>query len=144
MTGTTTRAPILLLLAGLILVAAAYALAITGASALAPSALAPSALAPSALAPWTLALGATLVLTAMLWLGGRRRGRLPRALAAACVLAALATFGGFAYALLAPAPTADGALLFGLPRTTAILLTLVGVVPMLAMPLLYAAAFRED
>ena len=134
MTGTTTRAPILLLLAGLILVAAAYALAITGAS----------ALAPSALAPWTLALGATLVLTAMLWLGGRRRGRLPRALAAACVLAALATFGGFAYALLAPAPTADGALLFGLPRTTAILLTLVGVVPMLAMPLLYAAAFRED
>ena len=139
MTGPTTRAPILLLLAGLILVAAAYALAITGASALAPSAL-----APSALAPWTLALGATLVLTAMLWLGGRRRGRLPRALAAACVLAALATFGGFAYALLAPAPTADGALLFGLPRTTAILLTLVGVVPMLAMPLLYAAAFHED
>jgi hypothetical protein len=129
MTGTMTRAPILLLLTGLVLVAIAYALAIAGGS---------------ALAPWALALGATLVLTAMLWLGGRRRGRLPRALAVACALAALATFGGFAYALLAPAPTADGALLFGLPRTTAILLALVGVVPMLALPLLYAAAFRED
>jgi hypothetical protein len=122
------RAPILVLVLGLTLVAGAYALAFAGGG---------------ALAPWALALGATLVLTAMLWLGGRRRGRLPRALAAATVLCAVATFGGFAWALIAPAPAADGPLLLGLPRVTAILLLLVGVVPGIVMPLLYAAAFDD-
>jgi hypothetical protein len=129
MNAPTARAPIVLLLAGLVLVALAYVLALAGGS---------------ASAPWALALGATLVLTAMLWLGGRRRGRLPRALAAACVIAALATFGGFSYALLAPAPEAGGALLFGVPRTATILLLLIGAVPMLALPLLYAAAFDDE
>ncbi len=111
------------------LVALAYTLAFVGGS---------------VLAPWALALGATLVLAAMLWLGGRRRGQLPRPLAVACVLAAFATFGGFAYALVAPVPVAGGALLLGLPRTTAVLLLLVGAVPMLCLPLLYAAAFDRD
>jgi hypothetical protein len=129
MNAPTSRGPISLLITGLALVALAYVLAFAGAS---------------ASAPWALALGATLVLTAMLWLGGRRRGRLPRALAAACVIAALATFGGFSYALLAPAPTSEGALLLGIPRTAAILLSLVGAVPMFALPLLYAAAFDDE
>jgi len=124
-----SRAPILVLLLGLLLVAGGYALAFAGGG---------------PLAPWALALGTTLVLAAMLWLGGRRNGRMPRALAVATLTTALATFGGFAFALLAPAPTADGALLLGLPRVTAILLLLVGAVPTIAMPLLYAAAFDDE
>lgn len=124
-----SRAPILVLVLGLLLLAGGYAMAFAGAP---------------PLAPWALALGATLVLTAILWLGGRRRGRLPRALAIATLVAALATFGGFAYALLAPAPLADGPLLLGLPRVTAILLLLVGAVPLIALPLLYAASFDDE
>lgn len=123
-----TRAPILVLLLGLLLVVAAYAIAFDGGS---------------PLAPWALALGATLVLAAMLWLGGRRRGRLSRKLAAGAVVAAVATFGGFAYALLAPPPVADGPLLLGLPRATTILLGVVGAVPLILLPLIYAAAFDD-
>ena len=124
-----SRAPILVLVLGLALVAGAYALSFAGGG---------------PLAPWSLALGATLVLAAMLWLGGLRRGKMPRALAAATVISALATFGGFAYALVAPAPVVDGPLLLGLPRVTAILLLCVGALPMVVMPLLYAAAFDEE
>ena len=124
-----SRAPILVLVLGLLLVAGAYALAFAGGG---------------PLAPWSLALGTTLVLAAMLWLGGRRRGAMPASLAAAAILAALATFGGFAFALAAPAPVADGPLLLGLPRVTAILLILVGAVPSVALPLLYALSFDEE
>lgn len=127
-----SRAPLLLLVLGLVSVATAYAIAFAAGGAL------------SSAAPWALALGATLVLTALLWLGGRRRGKLPRALAVATALSALATFGGFAFALLAPPPVASGPLLLGLPRVTAILLLCVGAVPLVVLPLLYAAAFEDE
>jgi hypothetical protein len=118
-----------LLLVGLLLVAAAYALAFAG---------------NAALAPWGLAVGAACVLAAMLWLGARRAGRLPRLLGIALAIAALATAGGFAWALLAPPPTADGPLLLGLPRTTALMLLIAGAVPLVVLPVAYAFAFDRE
>ncbi len=124
-----TRAPILLLLVGLVLVGAGYALAFAG---------------DSPLAPWGLALGATAILAAILWLGARRRGRLPRALGITIVVVALCTAGGFALALLAPVARGGGPLLLGLPRTTAVMLLLVGCVPLVVLPLAYALRFDRD
>ena len=121
--------PILLLLAGLLLVASAYGLAFAG---------------NTQLAPWGLALGAACVLTAMLWLGARRAGRLPRRLGIALGVAGLATAVGFTWALIAPAPVAGGALLFGLPRATALMLLLAGAVPLIVLPLAYALAFDRE
>jgi hypothetical protein len=102
------------------------------------------AFAGSAFAPWGLALGAACVLAAMLWLGARRAGRLPRRLGAALTVAGLATAGGFAWALVAPPPIAGGPLLLGLPRATTVMLLLVGAVPMVVLPLAYAFAFERE
>lgn len=121
--------PIALLSLGLALVAGAYALAFAG---------------ESPLAPWGLALGSTAILSALLWLGGRRRGRLPPVMAWVIGIVALSTAGGFAIALLAPSPTADGPLLLGLPRATAVMLLLTGVVPLGLLPLAYALRFARD
>jgi hypothetical protein len=118
-----------LLLVGLLLVSAAYVLAFVGST---------------VIAPWGLALGAACILAAMLWLGARRAGRLPRLLGVALALAALATAGGFAWALLAPPPAADGPLLLGLPRATALMLLVSGAVPLVVLPLTYALAFDRD
>jgi hypothetical protein len=117
-----------MLLVGLLLIVSAYALA----------------LAEHALAPWGLALGAACVLAAMLWLGARRAGRLPRTLGVALTIAGVATASGFAWALLAPAPAAGGPLLLGLPRVTAVMLLLAGAVPLIVLPLAYALAFDRE
>jgi hypothetical protein len=118
-----------LLIVGLLLIAGAYALAFAG---------------NAVLAPWPLALGAAEVLAAMLWLGARRAGRLPRILGGALAIAAIATAGGFAWALLAVPPAAGGPLLFGLPRTTTLMLLLAGAVPLLVLPVAYTIAFDRE
>lgn len=118
-----------LLLVGLLLVALAYALAFAGST---------------TLAPWGLSLGAACVLAALLWLGARRGGRLPRRLGAALAIAGAATAAGFAWALVAAAPTAGGPLLLGLPRVTAILLIVAGAVPLVLLPIAYAVAFDRE
>ncbi len=51
--------------------------------------------------------------------------------------------GGFCAALLAPAPAADH-LWLGLPRGAAIILYIVGLVPMLILPLAYALTFDRN
>jgi hypothetical protein len=126
--------PIALLLAGLSLVAVAYAGQLVGhggdGSAGYPA--------------WCLALGASLVLAAMLSLAAGRPGGTPRALRVTALLAGVATFGGLAYALAARAPTPDGPLLLGLPRVTAIMLLVTGLVPLVVLPLAYARAFERD
>lgn len=123
--------PIVVLVTGLLLIAIAYAGQLAGHAAL-------------AYPKWSLALGASLVLTGMLALAARRPGGTPRALQASVWLTCLATFGGLAYALAAPAPAADGPLLFGLPRVTAIMLLVTGFVPLVLLPLAYARAFGRD
>jgi peptidoglycan biosynthesis protein MviN/MurJ (putative lipid II flippase) len=114
---------------GLALVAAAYALAFAGAL---------------AVAPWGLALGSTAILAAILWLGARRRGRTPRAFGVVILVVSLSTALGAAVALLAAPPRADGPLLLGLPLVTAVLLLLVGAVPLVVLPLAYALRFDRD
>lgn len=92
-------------------------------------------------APWLLAAGATLVLTGLGLLGaGEHAPRLAAAVLVACAL----TFTGFAVGLLSAPHSAGGALLFGLPRATALLLLLTGAVPLVMLPLAYAAAFRRE
>lgn len=129
-----TRSPILVLFAGLLIVAAGYvAVLLPGESATA-----------RVLGAWALALGASLVLTGMLALAAARPAGTPRMMRVATWLTFLATFGGLAYALAAPAPVTDGPLLLGLPRVTAIMLLLTGLVPLVALPLAYARAFDRD
>lgn len=93
------------------------------------------------LAPWLLAAGATLVLSGLGLLGaGARAPRLAAAVLVACSL----TFAGFAVALLLTPHAPGGPLLFGLPRATAFLLLLTGAVPLLMLPIAYAALFRRE
>lgn len=127
------RASVALLVTGTTAVALAYGAALSGAAG-----------APSAAAPWLLATGSAAVLTAMLRLSAHRRGGVPPALRMAAWLAFIALAAGFAYALAAPRPAAGGPLLLGLPRVTAILLLLAGLVPLVALPLAWARAFDRE
>lgn len=118
--------PIAVLGAGALAVAGAYALSFIGSS---------------ALAPWLLAAGSTLVLTGLGLLGaGPRAPRLRSAVLVACAC----TFGGFAFALAAAPPPADGPLLFGMPRVTAVMLLATGAVPLVLLPIAYAWAFARE
>jgi membrane associated rhomboid family serine protease len=126
-----TRTPIALILAGLLSVAAAYAAMLLGWWSPVSSA-------------WALALGASLVLSGILALAAVRPGGTPRALRATVGLVFFATFGGLAYALAMPSPATDGPLLLGFPRTTAIMLLVTGLIPLIALPLAYARAFDRD
>lgn len=120
---------------------ASIALLVTGTTAIA---LAYGAALSGAAAPWLLATGAAAVLTAMLRLSAHRRGGLPPTLRAAAWLAFVALAAGFAYALAAPRPAVGGPLLLGLPRVTAILLLLAGLVPLVALPFAWARAFDRE
>lgn len=92
-------------------------------------------------APWALAAGSTLMLTGLGLLGvGPRRARLAGAVLVACAF----TFVGFAIALLHTAPAADGPLLLGLPRVTALMLVLTGAVPLVLLPIAYALWFERE
>lgn len=93
------------------------------------------------LAPWLLAAGATLVLAGLGLLGAGARS--PR-LSAAVLVACGCTFAGFAFALAAAAPAADGPLLFGLPRVTMLMLLCTGAVPLVLLPIAYAWAFPHE
>lgn len=121
-----TRAAISLLLLGSLAVAASYLAVFVDSG---------------ALAPWLLAIGATAVLAGLGLLGAGERS--PR-LAAAVLVACASTFAGFAIALSRAAPAAGGPLLFGLPLETALLLVLVGLVPLVMLPLAYAWAFPHE
>ncbi len=126
------RHSIAVLFAGLLLVATGYAAALlfdsTGAR---------------TFGAWALALGASLVLSAMLALAAVRGGAVPWVLGMTTVLVFVATFGGLAFALAMPAPTMSGPLLLGLPRVTAVMLLVAGLVPLVALPLAYARAFQQ-
>lgn len=95
----------------------------------------------SAAAPWLLAVGAVLVLTGLGLLGAGPRA--PR-LAAAVLVACACTLLGFAVALTLAPHAADGPLLLGLPRATALMLLLTGGIPLVLLPLAYAWAFPRE
>lgn len=125
-----SRSSLILLVAGLLLVATGYAAVLFDVA--------------TAAGPWALAIGSAAVLTALLRLAARRAQRIPRMLHVATLVVFVATTAGFCLALAAPEAATDGPLLLGLPRITAILLLLVGLVPLIVLPIAYASAFDRD
>jgi hypothetical protein len=96
-------------------------------------------------AAWGLVLGSAGALSSTMALGATRRGRLRPVALVACVLTFVVVAGAFGAALLLPADEGPGArLLLGLPLRTAIVLYGVGIVPLLFLPLAYAASFDAD
>ena len=98
----------------------------------------------SPLVPILMALGTTAVLAGIAQLAAVRRGRSSPILTRAVrwVFGGMAI--GFVGVLLMPAPVAEGPLLLGLPRLTAILLLSVGGLPLLVLPIAYALAFDAE
>lgn len=93
-------------------------------------------------AVWGLSLGGPGALAAMMLFGAARGGRIQSAAAGAIALTFLVLVSAFGLALLLPAAEGPGAvLLLGLPRRTAIVLYGVGVLPLLFLPVAYAASF---
>ncbi|HEY3288445.1 MAG TPA: hypothetical protein VGJ96_15090 [Gemmatimonadaceae bacterium] len=128
----TARLPLASLLLSCAAIAGAYGLAFL-----------PGGAPP--LAAWGLALGSAGALSSTMALGAMRTGRLRPIALLACVLTFLVVGGAFAVVLLLPpAEGASATLVLGLPLRTAIVLYGVGVVPMLFLPLAYAASFDSD
>lgn len=124
------RAGLSFLVLGLLAVAASYAAVLAGVALRA--------------APWWLALGTTAVLAGMAALGIARRGRTAPRLAGAIAVCFASVAVGLAIPLILAPPASGDPLLLGLPRPTAILLALVGLLPLLFLPLAYAAAFERE
>lgn len=124
------RVGLALLIIGSLAVALAYGVTLAGVAATA--------------APWWLAGGTTAILASLATIAAARRGRRTPILAATIVITFCCVGAGFFLPLAMPAPLAGDALLLGLPRPTAILLLLVHVVPLLLLPLAYAAAFETE
>ncbi len=96
-------------------------------------------------AAWGLALGSAGVLSSMMALGATRGGRLRPMALAASILTFLVVGGSFGAALVLPPNEGPRAVLvLGLPLRAAIVLYGVGIVPMLFLPLMYAASFDAD
>ncbi|MFM2140839.1 MAG: hypothetical protein RLZZ25_1104 [Gemmatimonadota bacterium] len=98
----------------------------------------------SPLVPILMALGTTAVLAGIAQLAAVRRGRSSPILTRTVrwVFGGMAI--GFVGVLLMPAPIAGGPLLLGLPRLTAILLIVVGALPLVVLPIAYARAFETE
>lgn len=128
----TARLPLAILAISCALIAGAYVLAFL-----------PGGAPPWA--AWGLAIGSAGALSAAMALGATRRGRLRPVALTACALTFVVVAGAFALALLMPAREGkDAALLLGLPVRTAIVLYGVGLVPLVFLPLAYAASFEAD
>jgi hypothetical protein len=95
---------------------------------------------------WVMAAGVTLSTVAALTLGalkGQSARAQSRLVIAALLGTATALGAGFAIALSNSSIDGSIALLWGLPRPTALLLAIVGLVPLFVLPLVYAATFRS-
>jgi len=124
------RAGILLLVVGLLAVAAAYLVTLVGVA--------------SDIAPWWLASGTVAVFASLATLGAAHRVRPTPILKATLVISFACLAAGFFIPLLLPPPTIGPPLLFGLPRQTALLVILVYVVPLIVMPIGYGLAFDRE
>ena len=126
----TQRFALAALVAGMLLIAAAYAAQMLLGSA-------------PAWAPWAYLVGMSTSMLAMLVLGAARSrtgvGRL--ALPIACMYVLL--LAGFGLALTLPPETADATLWLGLPRRAAIVLYGIGVLPLFLLPIAYALTFES-
>lgn len=97
----------------------------------------------AAWAPWFLAVGTAAILVSMMTLGAVRHGRLGR-LAWPFAFVFVVVCGGFGVLLaLPPADPADPTMWLGLPPRAAVLLYVVGILPMFVVPVAYALTFDE-
>lgn len=95
---------------------------------------------------WVMAIGVALNAVAALALGALRHGDPGPRRATKLIVATLVGTGavlivGFAIALLRSEVTPQTTLLWGLPRPTALLLAIVGIVPLFVLPVVYAMTF---
>jgi hypothetical protein len=128
----TTRLPLAALVLSCAAIALAYALAFL-----------PGGAPPWA--AWSLALGSAGALSAIMALGAARRGQLRPVALGACLATFVVVSGAFGAALLLPPDEGAGArLLLGFPLRAAIVLYGIGVVPLVFLPLAYAASFDAD
>lgn len=105
-----------------------------------------SVILPGEPPPWSAGalVGAIAALvTAMLALGAARGERGLAVLGWVLLFTFVVLAGAFGLALALPAETAESALWLGLPRRAAIVLYGVGLLPVLVLPLAYAATFDE-
>ena len=94
-------------------------------------------------AAWVFAIATAAMMTAVLPLGAARNGEKLGILAWVFWFCFLALAGGFCFALLAPAPTPDAKLFLGLPAGAAIILFVVGLLPLRVLPIAYALTFDK-
>lgn len=94
-------------------------------------------------ATWLLATGVPLALVSVMTLGAARGGRVPGVLLACFALVGAMLVAGFALALLLPSAngTTGEPLLLGLPRRAATIVYGIGLLPVLVLPVAYAATF---
>lgn len=92
-------------------------------------------------APWGLAIGTSVLCSALTALGARRPDRHWGAFAVPALVIGSVMAAGFAAALILPAEHAASPLVLGLPLRTAIVVYGVGVLPALVLPLFYARTF---
>ena len=100
---------------------------------------------PTAWAPLLLAIGTNGIIMTLMALGATRGDTIPRSLVITFVSVFVLCAGAFSAALLMPpAEGAGGALFFGLPLRTAIVVYTVGVMPIVVLPLAYALTFDSS
>lgn len=96
---------------------------------------------PPEIASWIFALATAAMMVAVLVLGASRQGVPLGKLAWVFAFCFIALAGGFALALRAPAVTTDATLYLGLPEGAAVILFVVGLLPLLVLPIAYAMTF---
>lgn len=95
------------------------------------------------LGAWLLAVGIAVLMPATIALGAPRHGRAGRVVRVVLRVTFIALLGAFGAALaLPPLEEPGAALVLGLPLRAAIVLYGAGVLPLLALPLVYAWAFN--
>ena len=88
------------------------------------------------------AVAISALISSLMALGALRRGKLPRVLALIFGATFLTLTAGFYLALSERAPAGDQ-LWLGLPRGAAIILYIIGLLPLLVLPIAYALTFDE-
>ena len=95
-------------------------------------------------APWLFVAGIDVLVVALMTLGVARDGRGVGRLAIPFTLTGIILAGGFGtLLLLPPADPADPTLWLGLPPRAAVVLYVIGFLPVLVLPLAYALTFDE-
>jgi hypothetical protein len=96
---------------------------------------------PPRFIPWVFAVATAGSMIAVLILGAARKGSRLGILKWVFAICFLSVAGGFAVALMAEPVQQDARLWLGLPAGAAAILFLVGLVPMLLLPVAYALTF---